>query len=107
MPQFALPGLGFIRCLSEVFPEERVLRGVAFVGFEHYADRVIAHLSNGTSLHGDVLIGADGVRSAVRRQLLPDVELVYAGYVGWRGMVEEWALSPATHAALFQRFAWV
>jgi 2-polyprenyl-6-methoxyphenol hydroxylase-like FAD-dependent oxidoreductase len=42
----------------------------------------------------------------VRRQLLPDVELVYAGYVGWRGMVDEWTLSPQTHAALFHRFAW-
>jgi 2-polyprenyl-6-methoxyphenol hydroxylase-like FAD-dependent oxidoreductase len=53
-----------------------------------------------------VLIGADGVHSTVRRQLLPDVELVYSGYVGWRGMVEERALAPATHAALCHRFAW-
>jgi 2-polyprenyl-6-methoxyphenol hydroxylase-like FAD-dependent oxidoreductase len=53
-----------------------------------------------------MMIGADGVHSTVRRQLLPEVELVYSGYVGWRGMVEEGSLSPATHAALFHRFAW-
>lgn len=51
-------------------------------------------------------MGADGVRSTVRPQLVPDVELAYAGYVGWRGMVEEQALPAARRAALFHRFAW-
>jgi 2-polyprenyl-6-methoxyphenol hydroxylase-like FAD-dependent oxidoreductase len=53
-----------------------------------------------------VLIGADGLRSTVRRQIFPDVDLVYAGYVAWRGMVEEAALTPSTHAAIFHRFGW-
>lgn len=42
----------------------------------------------------------------VRRQLFPDVDLVYAGYVAWRGMVEKAALTPSTHAAIFHRFGW-
>ena len=48
----------------------------------------------------------DGLRSTVRRQKFPDVDLVYAGYVAWRGMVEEAALTPSTHAAIFHRFGW-
>lgn len=53
-----------------------------------------------------MLIGADGVRSTVRRQMFPDVDLIYAGYIAWRGMVEEAALTPFAHAAVFHRFGW-
>ena len=106
MPQFCTSWARLYTMLSEAFPGERVCRGIALEGFEQDADSVTARLSNGASLRADVLIGADGVRSTVRRQLLPDGELVYAGYVGWRGMVDEWTLSPQTHAALFHRFAW-
>jgi 2-polyprenyl-6-methoxyphenol hydroxylase-like FAD-dependent oxidoreductase len=46
-------------------------------------------------------VGADGFRSAVRAQILPAVKPAYAGYVAWRGLVAESALSAATHADLF------
>jgi len=106
MPQFCTSWARLYSMLSDVFPEERIRRGARLAGFEQDADGVTAHLSTGESLRSDLLIGADGVRSTVRRQLLPDVELSYAGYVGWRGMVEEWAMTSATHASLFHRFAW-
>ena len=37
----------------------------------------------------------------MRGLIAPAVKPVYAGYVGWRGLVEEAALSRATHAAIF------
>jgi 2-polyprenyl-6-methoxyphenol hydroxylase-like FAD-dependent oxidoreductase len=106
MPQFCTSWARLYALLSDAFPERRVRRGVALAGFEQDPDGVTAYLSSGESVRGDLLIGADGVRSTVRRQILPDVELDYAGYVGWRGMVDEWALTPTAHAALFHRFAW-
>jgi 2-polyprenyl-6-methoxyphenol hydroxylase-like FAD-dependent oxidoreductase len=106
MPQFCTSWARLYALLSDAFQEDRIRRGVALVGFEQDAEGVTAHLSNGESIFGDVLIGADGVRSTVRRQLLPEVGLIYAGYVGWRGMAEERDLSPATHSTLFHRFAW-
>lgn len=106
MPQLCTSWARLHSLLSNVFPEDGVRRGVAVTAFEEDAGGVTTYLSNGETLKGDVLIGADGVHSAVRRQLLPKTELAYAGYVAWRGMIDERTLSPTTHAALFHRFAW-
>ncbi|GAA2746016.1 FAD-dependent oxidoreductase [Kitasatospora cinereorecta] len=40
---------------------------------------VTAHFADGTSATGDVLIGADGVNSAVRKQYLPQARVIDAG----------------------------
>ena len=106
MPQFCTSWARLYNMLNDAFPEERVRRGAELVEFEQDDDGVTARFADGETLRGDLLVGADGVRSAVRRQLYPDAELIYAGYIAWRGMVEERALSPSTHAALFNRFGW-
>jgi 2-polyprenyl-6-methoxyphenol hydroxylase-like FAD-dependent oxidoreductase len=66
---------------------------------------VTAVFSDGQRARGDLLIGADGWSSTVRAQFLPELRHIYAGYVAWRGLVDETLLSKATHAALFQRLA--
>jgi len=40
---------------------------------------VVAHFADGTRAEGDVLVGADGIRSAVRHQRAPDCGTVDAG----------------------------
>ena len=50
--------------------------------------QVAAQFADGSTATGDVLIGADGIQSAVRRQLFPEAKLRYAGYTAWRGVVE-------------------
>ncbi len=59
--------------------------GTAVVGCEHTADAISAQLADGSTEHADLLVWADGIRSTGRRQLLPDTQLAYAGYVAWRG----------------------
>jgi 2-polyprenyl-6-methoxyphenol hydroxylase-like FAD-dependent oxidoreductase len=56
-------------------------------GFEQTEAQVTVKLREGSPEAGDVLVGADGLRSAVRRQLLGDGDPVYLGATIWRGMV--------------------
>jgi len=51
-------------------------------------------------LEADIVVGADGPSSTVRKLLLPEVERTYAGYVAWRGTVKESLLSEETKAFL-------
>jgi 2-polyprenyl-6-methoxyphenol hydroxylase-like FAD-dependent oxidoreductase len=50
------------------------------------AGGVTARFANGTTVSGDVLIGADGVRSVVRERLGVSGSLRYSGYTAWRGI---------------------
>jgi len=55
---------------------------------EYIADNeaVVAHFANGNSCESDFLIGADGIHSRVRTQLLDDASPRYRGYMVWRGI---------------------
>src|SRR5215475_11930591 len=48
--------------------------------------------------------GCDGIRSAVRAAVAPEVQPVYAGYYIWRGIANEADLAPATLASIFANF---
>jgi len=53
-------------------------------GFIENADGVELHFADGGSAKGDLLIGADGLKSAVRRQLFGDAVATYTGDAVWR-----------------------
>jgi 2-polyprenyl-6-methoxyphenol hydroxylase-like FAD-dependent oxidoreductase len=55
------------------------------VGFDQGAT-VRATLRSGERLEADLLVGADGIRSSVRRMLLGDGEPRYSGATCWRGV---------------------
>lgn len=78
--------------LAEALPPDVMRSAARCVSFAVRGDMVIAHMSDGAIVNGDFLIGADGINSAVRKQLLGLGELRYAGYTCWRGLAEgPWA----------------
>ena len=92
------------RLLRTGLPDGCYHRGRAATHVEPLAGGARVHFADGTSEDGDLVVGADGFRSVLRSQVLPEVRPAYAGYVGWRGMVDEEAMSPAAHKALFGCF---
>ena len=78
--------------------------GASVVSVQSDEGGVQALLSTGETLQGDLLIGCDGLRSSVRGQWLPTVQPQYAGYVAWRGVCDEAALSHHTRQTLFGHF---
>jgi 2-polyprenyl-6-methoxyphenol hydroxylase-like FAD-dependent oxidoreductase len=77
---------------------ERVFFDEAFVHYEQTDDgKVRAYFADGTSATGDVLVGADGMHSRGRRQLLPDASLVDLKAIGVAGKL---AVTEATAAWL-------
>jgi 2-polyprenyl-6-methoxyphenol hydroxylase-like FAD-dependent oxidoreductase len=75
--------------------EQRIFTGHELVSFEQWPSGVTANFidrASGKSLppyKGDVLVGADGIHSAVRAQLYPqEGPPVSSGRIQWRGVVE-------------------
>jgi 2-polyprenyl-6-methoxyphenol hydroxylase-like FAD-dependent oxidoreductase len=62
--------------------------GVACTRFAQDRDGVTVELSDGSSERGTLLIGADGINSAVRTQLRGPLVPRYAGYTTWRGVLD-------------------
>jgi 2-polyprenyl-6-methoxyphenol hydroxylase-like FAD-dependent oxidoreductase len=90
------------RILRDAFPAAHYHRGIGLTGFEQTGRSVTVRFNDGRSVEADLLVGADGIRSTVRQQLLPDLNPLYAGYVAWRSLLPEKAIPPAIHCELFE-----
>lgn len=73
--------------LLDAFGTGRVHLASRCVRVEQDAGGVTAHFEDGRSATGDVLIGADGLHSAVRASLHGDERPTYAGCTAWRAVV--------------------
>jgi 2-polyprenyl-6-methoxyphenol hydroxylase-like FAD-dependent oxidoreductase len=58
--------------------------GVEVIAVERQNEGVVVVAADGSEERGELLVGADGLRSVVRRAIA-DVPLHYAGYTAWRG----------------------
>ncbi|MFZ5734665.1 MAG: FAD-dependent monooxygenase [Pseudomonadota bacterium] len=78
--------------------------GSALASFEQHHESVAARFADGTVKEADILVAADGIQSTVRKQLFPDTQPRYVGYIAWRGLVEEAEFSGETRDQLSNRF---
>jgi 2-polyprenyl-6-methoxyphenol hydroxylase-like FAD-dependent oxidoreductase len=72
--------------------------GKEFTRYEQHPDgRITAHFGDGTTATGDVLVAADGTRSAVRQQFLPHAQIKDTGITA---IATKTALTTETRALL-------
>ncbi|MDV2994924.1 MAG: 2,6-dihydroxypyridine 3-monooxygenase [Chroococcidiopsis sp. SAG 2025] len=86
------------------FPADHYHQGKHLTEIQQDGLAVTAMFADGTRETGDLLVGADGPASTIRHLLLPDYTPQYAGYVAYRGLVDESELDPATAKLLTERF---
>jgi len=91
------------RLLRDAFAAGRYHFDKSLERIEQDDTGVTACFADGTRAAGDLLIGADGIRSTVRAQYLPQARPIYAGYVAWRGLIDEGVLSAYAQRSLFGR----
>jgi len=82
-------------CPSQVAPGSEV------VGLERQGNQWLVRLGANESFNTDLLVGADGHRSIVRRQLDSLSMPNYSGYFLWRGLVNPSILTQATRDLLW------
>lgn len=68
--------------------DNTLVLGKTCIGIVNHADTAQADFADGTTESADLIIGADGVRSAVRAVLFPEATLSYTGFCWWGGMVD-------------------
>ncbi|WP_027995214.1 FAD-dependent monooxygenase [Simplicispira psychrophila] len=80
--------------LAAVLQEDGVQlnRGQTISGYTEAADAVLVHTGQGKEVEGDALIGADGLRSYTRAQLLGDGPPRTSGHLAYRALVPQGAL---------------
>lgn len=86
LPSVALHRADLQATLLHALPSTSIKLGHSLVSFQQCNDKVVATFTNGHSIEADFLIGADGIHSDVRAQLLGDDPPVYRGYIVWRGI---------------------
>lgn len=93
--------------LAETVGDGAVRTGARCTAVEQGGDGVTVHLADRSSEHGDLLIGADGIRSTVRSQLWGERPARYAGYTQFQGIIaaSEDALPAGVERVVFGRGA--
>ena len=106
--QFGAPYFGIHRAdlqkiLSSAYGVEHLHLGCRLVNIIEQADSVALEFANGRTHEADLVVGADGVRSTVRRWITGADDMVYSGTSAFRGIVptENLPSLPDPHAIQF------
>jgi 2-polyprenyl-6-methoxyphenol hydroxylase-like FAD-dependent oxidoreductase len=86
VPALAVHAAELRRTLLAALGAGCVMPGADVARYAEDAGRVTAECRDGRDWAADLLVGADGLRSTVREQLLGDGEPRYTGVTTWRGI---------------------
>ncbi|XP_022149509.1 zeaxanthin epoxidase, chloroplastic [Momordica charantia] len=74
--------------LARAVGDDVIINDSNVVDFEDNGDKVSVVLENGQRHEGDLLVGADGIRSKVRQNLFGHSEAVYSDYTCYTGIAD-------------------
>lgn len=94
MHNFAIHRADLHEALAAELDPEQLHPGKRATGFSKNGTRTVVQFEDGSAIETDYLLAAEGIHSAIRRQLLPDSKPRYAGYTCWRAVVDAGSLSP-------------
>ncbi|MEU9094135.1 FAD-dependent monooxygenase [Streptomyces sp. NPDC048428] len=77
----------FIDALLSVLPEGMVHLGHKLESVQDNGDGAVLTFANGASVEADLVIGADGIKSVVRRELFSEKEPVFSGEHAYRAVI--------------------
>jgi len=92
------------RALRDALPAQNYRLGKNLRRVEQDGSGITAHFADGTRERGELLVGADGIRSTVRAQYLPQAQPAYAGYVAWRAVLDEDLVPPEIRHEIFDLY---
>ncbi|HVW40604.1 MAG TPA: NAD(P)/FAD-dependent oxidoreductase [Amycolatopsis sp.] len=78
--------------------------GKRFTGADDIGDGITATFADGSRATADILIGADGIRSAVRGLLYPGIRPRYTGLLGFGGYLSSATGLPSTNGSMHMVF---
>jgi 2-polyprenyl-6-methoxyphenol hydroxylase-like FAD-dependent oxidoreductase len=90
--------------LRRLVPDTRYRLAHTLMDYEQDEGGVELRFREGGSYRADLLIGADGFRSAVRAKMLPHIQPAYSGYLVWRALADEADLDADLRAQFFNVF---
>jgi salicylate hydroxylase len=79
--------------LVQAHDERAVVMRSELKDIRQHGDKVTLQFANGSEATADLVVGADGIKSAVRQRLFDDSDPVFTGYVAWRALVPTDGLS--------------
>ncbi|MES2259822.1 MAG: FAD-dependent monooxygenase [Pseudomonadota bacterium] len=86
-PQLTIHRADLLAALAAVFPAECVLFAKRAAAITQHADGIDAGFTDGSSYRVDILIGADGIHSAVRSAMFGQENPRFTGVVAFRAVV--------------------
>lgn len=85
-PAVALHRADLQHTLLSALPASSIHLGHELINYAERDDKILATFADGSTVESDFMIGADGIHSSVRAQLLNDNDPIDRGYTVWRGI---------------------